>query len=249
MTNGLKESMNEFTEDFNRKIAQYFDKKIISHDDTELQIVWMHLKEYVLAGGKRLRPYILYKMNAEFRKLEEIDNILLAFEFLHNSTLIDDDIIDEHDSRRNKPTLSTIYNTKNYSGEYIALLAANLLRGAGIDLILASRLPIEFQRGCWLAYQNICRSIDGAQILDLEYRGKLNISEEKYIAQTDLVAAQFIAYMFQLCAPEEYRTEFFEAGRNFGIAFQLADDLREEIRKQGYWIDDSKGGYKVKKTK
>ena len=31
--------------------------------------------------------------------------------------------------------------------------------------------------------------------------------------------------------------------------FQLADDLREEIRKQGYGIDDSKGGYKVKKTK
>ena len=209
MINQLKQSLREFKWDFERKIAQYFDEKINEQRNPELKEVFGHLKDYVLAGGKRLRPNILYRMNEEFRKLDGIDNVLLAFEFLHNSTLIDDDIIDEHDTRRSRPTLPTVYESKNYRGDFAALLSANLLRNAGIDLIVNSGLPKEFQKECGLAYQDIGRSIDLAQILDLEYRGRLDISEEDYISQSDLVAARFIAYMFKLCAPEEYKTEFF----------------------------------------
>ena len=217
----------EFKTDFDRKIAEYFDTEIGEQTNPEFKKVFGNLKDYVLAGGKRLRPNILYRMNEEFRQLDGIDNVLLAFEFLHNSTLIDDDIIDEHDTRRSKPTLPTVYRDRNYKGDFAALLSANLLRNIGIDLILTSDLPKDFQRECGFAYQDIGKSIDLAQILDLEYRGKLDISEKDYIAQTDLVAARFIAFMFQLCAPEQYKSEFFEVGRNLGIAFQLADDLMD----------------------
>lgn len=227
MINQLKQSLGEFKTKFDRKIARYFDERIDEQRNSELKEAFGHLKDYVLADGKCLRPYILCKMNDEFRKYEEIDDILLAFEFLHNSTLIDDDIIDEHDTRRSRPTLPSIYRGRNYRGDFASLLCANILRNAGIDLIVNSGLPTDLQREYGLAYQNIGGSIDLAQILDLEYRGRLDISEEEYIAQTDLVAARFIAYMFQLCAPEQYKKEFFEAGRNLGIAFQLADDLMD----------------------
>jgi geranylgeranyl pyrophosphate synthase len=235
MLNKLKQSLGEFKSDFDRKIAAYFDLKIDEHTNQELKEVFGHLRDYVLAGGKRLRPNILYRMNDEFRKLDGIDNVLLAFEFLHNSTLIDDDVIDEHDNRRNRPTLPTVYSGRNYRGDFAALLSANILRNAGIDLIVNSELPREFQRECGLAYQDIGRSIYLAQILDLEYRGKLDLSEEDYIAQADLVAAKFIAYMFQLCAPEQYKSEFYEVGKNLGIAFQLADDLMDvdETKQKG----------------
>ena len=223
----LKSSLKKFKVDFDREVVAYFDSKIDEQANPELKEVFGHLKDYVLAGGKRLRPYLLYRMNQEFRKLEGIDDVLLAFEFLHNSTLIDDDVIDEHGARRSRPTLSRVYNGKNYRGDFVALLSANILRNAGIDLIVNSKLPKDFQRECGLAYQDIGSSIDFAQILDLEYRGRLDISEEEYIAQTDLVAARFIAYMFQLCAPEQYKSEFYEVGRNLGIAFQLADDLMD----------------------
>lgn len=227
MINQLKQSLKDFKGDFDRKIAAYFDAKIEEHTNPELKEVFSHLNDYVLAGGKRLRPNILYRINKEFRKVEGIDNVLLAFEFLHNSTLIDDDVIDEHDTRRSRSTLPTVYGNRNYRGDFAALLSANLLRNAGIDLIVNSGLPRNFQRECGLAYQDIGRSIDLAQILDLEYRGRLDLSEKDYIAQTDLVAARFIAYMFQLCAPEQYKSQFFEVGRNLGIAFQLSDDLMD----------------------
>lgn len=233
MINQLKQSLNEFKGDFDRKIATYFDAKIEEYTNPKLKEVFGHLKDYVLAGGKRLRPNILYKINQEFKRLDGIDNVLLAFEFLHNSTLIDDDVIDEHTTRRSRPTLPTVYSGRNYRRDFVAFLSANLLRNAGIYLIFNSGLPRDFQRECGLAYQDIGRSIDLAQILDLEYRGRLDLSEEDYIAQSDLVTARFIAYMFQLCAPEQYKAEFYEVGRNLGIAFQLSDDLMDvDVTKQ-----------------
>jgi isopentenyl-diphosphate Delta-isomerase len=220
-------SSKKFKSCFNEKVAQYIDGIIDEQGDPRLGIVWTNLKNYILAGGKRLRPNILNRMNEEFKKLGNINNILLAFEFLHNSTLIDDDIIDEHNIRRDKPTLPYIYGSKNYKGYSVALLSANLLRTEGANLILNSSLPREFQKECMLAYQDIGNGVDMAQVLDLECRGRLDISEEDYVFQVDLVAARFIAYMFQLCAPEQYKSEFFEIGRNLGIAFQLVDDLMD----------------------
>lgn len=227
MNNPLKQSLGEFKIDFDRKISDYFDHKIGEQKEPELEELWSNIKSYVLNDGKRLRPYILWRMNNEFRQLERIDDVFIAFELLHNSTLIDDDIIDEHDTRRNRPTLPTTYHSRSYRGNFAALLSANLLRGAGLDLILNSELERDFQRECAVAYQEIGRSIDLAQMLDLEYRRKLGLSKEQYIAQTNLVAAIFIAYMFKLCAPQKYLSDFFEVGQNLGIAFQLADDLMD----------------------
>src|SRR3989338_4169637 len=101
----LKPSLTGFCIDFDKRVSNYFDKKISEQNRPELREVFRHLKDYILNGGKRLRPYTLYKINEEFKKLNGINSILLAFEFLHNSTLIDDDIIDEHDTRRGKPTI------------------------------------------------------------------------------------------------------------------------------------------------
>jgi geranylgeranyl pyrophosphate synthase len=227
MSETIIKSLKEFKSSFDRRINAYFNSRIKEQKTTELKEVFGHLKDYVLVGGKRLRPNIINRMNQEFIKLKRIDNVLLAFELLHNSTLIDDDVIDEHDSRRSRPTISTVYSSKNYRGDFVALLSANILRNAGIDLIINSDLPKEFQRESLSTYQEIVNGIDLGQVLDLEYRGKLDLSEEEYIAQADLVTARFIAYMFQLCAPYNYKSEFYEIGRYLGIAFQLSDDLMD----------------------
>lgn len=227
MHENLKQSLTYFKKSFDRKIDAYFDSKIGGYDKPELKVAISIVRDYVLAGGKRLRPYILHRMNEEFRKAESIDDVLLGFEFLHNSTLIDDDIIDEHHMRRDKPTIASVYDVKKYRGGSVALLSANLLRGMGIDLIADAELPEYFQKGCIAAYRGIGRNIDTAQLLDLEYRQRLDISEDEYIDKVDLVTATFIAHMFQLCAPLSHAAEFYEVGRDIGRAFQLSDDLMD----------------------
>jgi geranylgeranyl diphosphate synthase type II len=222
MTGMFIESLKKFKSGLDNKISVYFDARIAEEESLELKETFENLKGYVLGGGKRLRPNIISRMNDDFKKFEGIDDILLAFEFLHNSTLIDDDIIDEHDKRRNMLTLRKVYGS-----DYNTLLNANLLRNLGSNLILNSELPDILKKEFALAYQDIGGSIDKAQILDLSYRGRLDISEKEYIAQSEMVTAKFIAYSFWLCAPNIYRKDFFEAGRNLGLAFQFSDDLMD----------------------
>jgi geranylgeranyl diphosphate synthase, type II len=225
MTNNLEESLKEFKNNFDKKIIKYFDAK--KYTILDLKRLNEDIKTYILSGGKRLRPYLLYRFNQEFNQINNIDNILLAFEFLHNSTLIDDDIIDEHNLRRNQPTLPEIYNCSKYKGDFVALLSANILRNEGLEILLNSKLKNEIKKEFILSYQDIGKSIDDAQFLDLQYRGKLNISEKQYLEKVNLVTAKFIAYMFCIFAPNKFKRRYYEAGINLGIAFQLTDDLMD----------------------
>jgi len=216
MTTELKKSILGFKEDFDKRIERYFEERIdIKNNDLLVGEALNKLKSYVLAGGKRLRPYLLHRINNEFRKQDGIEDVLLAFEFLHNSTLIDDDIIDEHNSRRNEFTL------RYTRGEFESLLISNILRGYGINLIVDANLPEEFKKRCIDSYLEVGRSIDKGQILDLNYRRHLNLHEIDCISQTELVTATFLGHMFDLGGLD------FEIGKNLGVAFQLSDDLMD----------------------
>lgn len=227
MTKKFEKSLNSFKIKFDKKINNYFNLIIEDQKNEYLKETYVHLKNYILSGGKRLRPYILYKINKEQIKLKNIYNILLAFEFLHNSTLIDDDIIDEHYKRRNKLTLPSIYNNKKHKGYFIALLSSNILRSLGINLIINSKLPVSLKEEFILAYEDIGKSIDSAQILDIKYRLRSDIDEKTYLKQSKQVTAKFISYMFSLCAYKENKSDFFKLGEYLGMSFQLTDDLMD----------------------
>lgn len=231
----MEKQLNEFKINIDKKIDKYFNKKIDEQNDKELKKIFINIKKYVISWGKRIRPYFFYKINNDFLNLKNIDNILIAFEFLHASSLLDDDILDGHDMRRWKPTIPTIYKNKNYNWYSIWLLAANILRWLWMDLILESKLACDIKNDYINIYQSIWKNMDLAQVLDLEYRWKLNISEKKYINMIDLWSSIFIAYMFKLWITKKYEKHFFEVWRNLGIAFQLIDDLIDIDNKKQKW--------------
>src|SRR6478609_11275881 len=64
--------------------------------------------EYLLsAGGKRIRPALLLLTAKMLGEVSAVDIRLAAVvEFLHNATLVHDDVIDAADTRRGRPTAS-----------------------------------------------------------------------------------------------------------------------------------------------
>ena len=214
----MKQEIVLFKKNFDEKLRAYLENKIFIEKDNLMKDYWEDIKNYVLSGGKRLRPFILNKLNKEFAKRKDIDKMLIAFELLHNSTLIEDDIIDEHRIIRNKETISS------KMGNYKALMMANILRDEGFKLIISSKSKKE---GFIDAYLDITNSINKAQLMDLHFRKDFSISEKDYIKIVELVAARFIAWMFKLGAKKECEKEFFIMGENIGIIFQLADDIMD----------------------
>ncbi|OPZ93587.1 MAG: Farnesyl diphosphate synthase [candidate division TA06 bacterium ADurb.Bin417] len=157
----------------------------------------------VFSGGKRVRPILLLYTNRLCGgRTEKALPAAAAVELIHTFSLIQDDLpsMDNDDLRRGKPTLHRAFE------EYAALLASDYLLIRAFEL-LARHYPPE-----------------AALVKPIDRRRLTEIRKKKTAALFELV--------FRLGALTAGRIrmadDWAEYGRDFGLAFQLWDDLADE---------------------
>ena len=93
-------------DNINTKIGIFFFKKMISQKNPFIIKYTSDLKRFILSGGKRLRPISLISAyrGKGGEDIEEIYNLSISMELLHNASLIHDDIIDHDQIRRGQPS-------------------------------------------------------------------------------------------------------------------------------------------------
>src|SRR5690625_135182 len=78
------------------------------------------------AGGKRIRP-VFVLLSAQFGNSvdENIKRVAVSLELIHMATLVHDDVVDNSELRRGKPTVKHVYGNRvaMYTGNYILALA------------------------------------------------------------------------------------------------------------------------------
>ena len=112
----LLKQLNDVTKKVNLTINQIFTRE---NKPEELYNATKHL---IGAGGKRLRPFLVLK-SCEIvgGEMEAALPVAAAIEFIHNFTLIHDDIIDNDDKRRKVQTVHVLWGTP------IAITAGDML--------------------------------------------------------------------------------------------------------------------------
>lgn len=179
---------------------------------------------YILrGGGKRIRPLlVLLSAKAVGGKFSNVYNAAVAVELLHNFTLVHDDIMDNADKRRGKPTLHKKYNMDT------AILVGDSLLSIAYETLLkdcngnTKYLLDEFTRGLI----EVCEG----QSLDNEFESLQNVSIEKYILMIEKKTAAMAELCCKLGATLGGGTKgeinaLAKFGRFLGIAFQIQDDL------------------------
>jgi octaprenyl-diphosphate synthase len=178
------------------------------------------IAEYLIAGGgKRIRPLLLL-LSAKALGCKSHSRIKLGavVEMLHTATLVHDDIIDEADTRRGRPSSNTTW------GNAKCVLAGDWLYMQAFHTALEER---NF-RVLDLLISLTQQMVEG-ELLQMEKLGHL-INEEEYF---DLIFRK-TAYLFkvsmQLGAAVTHASEVVDAqlgeyGRNLGLAFQIIDDV------------------------
>src|SRR6266545_2097776 len=175
-----------------------------------------------LSGGKRVRPALTilsnYAVGGDASRYNSI-RMATVMEFLHTATLVHDDIIDDADTRRERPTINALY------GKETAVLMGDWLYMSAFETSLAERsLPILD------ILTAVTRKMTEGELLQLTLLGRTDISEEQYF---DVIARK-TAYLFSACceigallggANLETQTMLRDYGMNLGVAFQLVDDL------------------------
>ena len=222
--------MSNFKEEYEiskRKIEESLNNFIsINEVSSPLREAMRHL---ILAGGKRLRPVLVYEtyIICGGKDDNEILPPACATELIHTFTLIHDDLpaIDNDDMRRGKPTVHKVF------GEDIAILAGDALFIYGIEIFLKSKAKPE---KILKALNSLLDALGPRGVIEGEVLDIKSVDmepEEEYVRRVHTKkTAMFIASCLEIGAilgeaKEEEIKKFKEAGLEMGMAFQIQDDI------------------------
>ncbi|HSX18962.1 MAG TPA: polyprenyl synthetase family protein [Candidatus Saccharimonadales bacterium] len=229
----FESEINDFLKIFEPYAKKYFDKKI--KDATKysplISRFYKDLADFS-KGGKRLRAFLVwlgYEIGRGGSSYEtprgasskKILDVCLAFEIAHSFLLIHDDIIDQSDTRRGKPTVHKRYQ-KDFGVHYgnsqailmgdIACLEAIKLVGNS-EKVISVLLETIYGEAMDVEFAN--RRPKYADILKMT---QLKTAKYTFVGPLIVGAILADADSSQLRAIEQY-------GMNVGLAYQLQDDI------------------------
>ncbi|MBQ7764577.1 polyprenyl synthetase family protein [bacterium] len=221
-----------------KNLINLVDKKL----DEYLQItypeeIFKAMKYTLMLPGKRLRPVMCLEtvrmLNGDISKALPT---ACAIEMLHAQSLIHDDLpcMDNDDFRRGKPSNHKVF------GEANAVLAGDALLTFAPQLIIekTQELPPETVLKLVHEYTKFAGAyaLIAGQVVDIESEGgKLTLSAKETL---DFIHLNKTAALFRLairCGAIISRTddtvlnELDKFAKKFGLAFQIYDDIMDEI--------------------
>ncbi|XP_024515023.1 probable solanesyl-diphosphate synthase 3, chloroplastic isoform X1 [Selaginella moellendorffii] len=178
------------------------------------------------AGGKRMRPAIVFLVSRATMQLARLNTIHLQHrrlaeitEMIHTASLIHDDVLDESDVRRGKETVHQLYGTR------IAVLAGDFMFAqsswylANLDNLevikLISQVIKDFASG---EIQQASSLFDSEITLD-------NYLDKSYYKTASLIAASTRSAAIFSGADPSVCDKMFDYGKYLGLAFQIVDDI------------------------
>jgi geranylgeranyl diphosphate synthase type I len=201
------------------------------------------LDPYVLRGGKRLRPALLYY---SYRACggERRDSVLpaaLAMELLHTYLLIHDDIMDHSETRRGGPTAHRVFREEHrergwrgsseHHGESVAILLGDLAYSFAVELFHSCPLDESVRAGVQACFSTMCQEVIVGQYLEMTAAYRRDLDEEDLLRVLRMKSGRYsVERPIQIGAlMAGAGSELLDGLSRFGLltgeAFQLQDDL------------------------
>jgi len=234
--------MNNKLLEFKQSFEKYLDEYLASiHVYEPINDAY---KYSILNGGKRLRPSLTYlgayAICGDSKKFDYlVKELAIGIELIHSYSLVHDDLpcMDNDSLRRGKPTTHIKY------GAGMATITGDAMLNGAIEVML-SQLDNEMAMGCKFVNNNYIAQVKatkyilnqsgmygmiGGQCLDIKDQDNSLTKDDlinRYILKTGaLLKAALCAGAIRMEANEEIIHAFEEFADNFGLAFQIQDDI------------------------
>lgn len=174
------------------------------------------------AGGKRLRPALLLMTADAFgAKADAAYNAAAGIEMFHNFTLLHDDVMDNSDVRRGRPSVHAKWdvNTAILSGDTMLTLATKMI----------SDVEDKQLRDVLDCFNDMALRVYEGQRLDMDFESRTDVTLDDYIGMIKdktgalLGAAAKIGALIGRASAED-ADRMYEYGMMLGVAFQIQDD-------------------------
>jgi len=173
----------------------------------------------IAAGGKRLRPLLLLLCAGPPQNDHQRAAMVragAAIELIHSATLVHDDVLDQADLRRGKPTVVSL------AGRDAAISTGDLLFARAFLAITESG-DAEAVR----LLSDACSALARGELLQRADSWDSSISRERYLERCELKTARLFEAACAIAATiaAEPAPELASFGRKIGVAFQVLDDV------------------------
>ena len=183
------------------------------------------ISEHIIqGGGKRLRP-MLHLLAAQAAGYGGDQHIPLAalIEFIHTSTLLHDDVVDESDLRRGRQTANALW------GNAASVLVGDFLYSRSFQMMV----ELDSMRVMRILADTTNRIAEG-EVLQLLNIGNADTDERAYLEVIERKTAALFAAATRLGAvlaglPVAQEEALARYGLDLGYAFQIADDVLDYV--------------------
>lgn len=239
----------QFESIFTPKLAERLQVFLnLTHDDF-LNDLALHTQD-ILAGGKRLRPYLAYiGFKAGGGTPQDHDRIMtlgVSLEFFHAFCLIHDDVIDKAQVRRNVPTVErytlSALESAHRHGDLVhiargqAILLGDLLHAYSLETLVAAVQDANTAAGVMREFYQMVDEVIAGQMIDVDTMTRpehdADLLERKMYLKTasySFVRPFTLGLRLAGASDEQAYANAERIGALIGIAFQLQDDLLDVI--------------------
>ncbi len=186
------------------------------------------IAEYIInSGGKRLRPILLLLVaNALNYQGNKHFSLAAVIEFIHTATLLHDDVVDESELRRSKPTANAVF------GNAASVLVGDFLYSLSFQMMVKTKNMQVMQ-----VLSKATKIISEGEVLQLLNCHNTDVDEENYMkvihyktaklfeASAEIAAILGTENCQDLSQQQAVIKAFADYGMYLGTAFQLIDDV------------------------
>ncbi len=203
-----------------KEVCRIFDDELFS----ELPVVnelCAHVRQY---RGKLLRPALLLLCGKACGNIgDEHLTLAAVVEMVHMATLVHDDVLDEADLRRRRPTINRL------EGNEAAILLGDYLISHAFHLCNSLHSQLA-SRTIGATTNTICEG----ELQQVYHRGDLDLTVDQYLQIISRKTASLTGTCCRLGAhfagaPEETIVSLERYGLEVGIAFQITDDVLDIV--------------------
>lgn len=176
--------------------------------------------------GKRIRPALVFGIHRAFGGSDEAAiPFAAAVELIHNASLVHDDIQDEDEERRGRPSAWKRFSINQ------AINLGDILFALAFEVFDRSSFPPEIKlEVVKLSIRTVCELVNG-QVLELMYRRKGEITLDEYFTMVDGKTSSLFrlasrgARALRANGTDVWREDLALLGSCLGNMFQLRDDI------------------------
>jgi octaprenyl-diphosphate synthase len=201
-----------------------FDGKVKDYIHSDSPLIYQIASHILKRKGKRLRPSLVYlSAGACGKKSKKLTQAASAIELIHTATLLHDDVVDGSPTRRGQPTVNSQWNN------LVSVLMGDYLFAKAFKIMMETK-----SQPLLSAISGATERVSLGELLQVQECFNYDLDENSYLSIIQEKTASLFSVACEsgaiLCsARDSYRKKFKTYGENFGIAFQIRDDLLDLI--------------------